>query len=91
MVKRLVKTVGASAIGAVLMFGAPAPAQAAVLHYVTGYATYSECINAGGRGHDQGVWDWWQCRHPTPRYYELWADDQCRICLASVEAVRVED
>jgi hypothetical protein len=91
MVKRLVKAVGASAIGAVLMFGAPAPAQAAVLHYVAGYASNSECVNHGYNGHVQGVWNVWQCRHPTSRYYELWADDECRICLASVAAVRVEE
>jgi hypothetical protein len=91
MVKRLVKAVGASAMGAVLIFGVPAPAQAAVLHYVGGFSSSGACANAGYNGQVRGNWDEWQCRHPTSRYWELWADDHCRICFASGEAVRVED
>lgn len=58
---------------------------------MAGFSSNSACVNRGYEGHRQGVWNQWQCRHPSSRYWDLWADDECRICLASVGVARVED
>lgn len=87
----MVKTLGASALAAVLAFGTPAPALAVTWHYVAGFSSKAACESRGAAGHNQGNWNLWQCRHPSSRYWDLWADGDCRICLASVDGVRVED
>ena len=57
--------------------------QAAAFRYHSRYSSRSACEARGAAGSAQGVWTAWECRRPSTRFYELWVDDNCRICFAS--------